>query len=691
MLMKPQEYLAGDFSPIKRKIDSVYNANQSIWQVFWTEATLDTRLEAGDTSLMAEINTNLTRNSSGSYYFNRVRPLLSMVSGRQIDNRKSSIVVPLENGDQETADQWTKILLHVFKKEHLYQKISSAFHQGACISGMNLLQVYIDFSDDPIFGDIRIKNLPYNQFFIDPYFREKDLSDCNFVWVRSYLTHSAAANLMPDFYEEIMALPGNPSGTGRDGRFQYMPESYGQTQQNMLAYDEFYYRDFRKRKIVIDKMTGEWREISKEELDSIDFDLFKLENPQVVVQDQDIPTVRLAIMIQDRVFYDGPNPFGIDSYPFVPVVGYYNPMMPYFYSRIQGIARSLRDPQMLLNRRIILSADMLESQVNSGFIFKENAVIDVKHLFQTGQGRIIPLKAEAQMSDIAQIQPPQIPPSFFELQETFSKELNMVSGITEENMGHIVDDSASGFKTAIRQNAGMVTLKPLFENLDDSQNMLGELLMDMVRANYGPIKIQQILEGQQPQPQFLNKAFGKYHCQVQDGFDTQSQKQMQFAQLAYLKEMGVAISDSAILNAATIQNKTELIKSMEEESNKKEQVQQMQMQMQMEQMQAQTELTKARSIADKGLGLERVSRVSENHALAQERLAQAERDEEEALLTFVKAIRELQGIDLDQIHKLVQISQVMKANQEPRPPVETIPLMGTENNLEQQMLQSQAV
>jgi len=660
MLIRPQEYLPGDFTDIKRKIDTDYNANQSIWQVFWTEATLDTRLEAGDTSLMAEINTNLTSNANANYYFNRVRPLLSMVSGRQIDNRKSTIVIPLENGDQITADQWTKILLHIFKKDHVYHKISQAFHQGACITGMNLLQLYIDFSDDPIFGDIRCKNLSYNQFFIDPYFREKDLSDCKFIWVRSYLSHGEAANLMPEFYDKIMALPGNPTGMGRDGRFQYIPESYGQTSQNLLAYDEYYYRDYRKRKILIDKNTGAFREVTPEEVESTDLDFMLSLNPELSLEDQVVPTIRLAIMIQNQVFYDGPNPFGIDCYPFVPVIGYYNPMMPYFYSRIQGIARSLRDPQMLLNRRIILSADMLESQVNSGFIFKENSIIDVKHLFQTGQGRIIPIKADAQMTDIQPITPPQIPPSFFQLQETFSRELNFVSGITEENMGHIVDENASGFKTAIRQTAGFVTLKPLFENLDESQNMLGNIMMDMIRTNYGPSKVQLILEGQQPAPQFFNKAFGKYHCMVQDGFDTQSQRQMQFAQLSYLREMGIAIPDTVMIESATIQKKTELIQHMQQVQQQNSQLQQAQMQVQMQQTQAQAKLTNATAVAQEGLGLERLSRVQENQALAIERRAQADKDEEAALLNFVKAIRELQSIDLDQLGKMVQLSRALK-------------------------------
>ena len=109
-----------------------------------------------------------------------------------------------------------------------------------------------------------------------------------------------------------------------------MPESYGQTQQNRLAYDEYYYRDYRKQKLLVDKNTGETLEITDRE--EIDVNEFLANNPEVTLIEQNVPTVRMAIMIQDKVFYDGPNNLNIDTYPFVPVIGYYNPMMPYFYS-----------------------------------------------------------------------------------------------------------------------------------------------------------------------------------------------------------------------------------------------------------------------------------------------------------------------------------------------------------------------
>ena len=69
-----------------------------------------------------------------------------------------------------------------------------------------------------------------------------------------------------------MSLQGNPTGTGRDGRFQYMPESFGLTQQNRLAYDEYYYRDYRKQKLLVDKKTGETFEVTiQNELDVRNF------------------------------------------------------------------------------------------------------------------------------------------------------------------------------------------------------------------------------------------------------------------------------------------------------------------------------------------------------------------------------------------------------------------------------------
>jgi hypothetical protein len=658
-----QELLGGpsnNYQSVKQFMDSCWTLNNSILMAAQSEALIDSRLEAGDVQYGAGIGGNQQFwNGRQAFSFNHVRPLGNMVSGMQRDNRKSLIVEGLENADDQTSDQYTKVLYHIFKKTNFDDLFSEAFHQGAFITGMNLMQMYLDFSDDPIFGDIRFKNLSFNQYFIDPYFRNKDLSDCNFVWVRNYMTHGAAAELLPEHRDHIMSLSSSPGGIGSDGKFQYMPQNFGVSSPNLVAYDEFYYRDYRTRKIMIDRNTGQFREIHKEEIDTPQYELFMAYNPQIEVQDQTIGTVRMAIQVQDRVFYDGPNPFNIDDFPFVPVIGFYNPMLPDYYNRLQGMCRSLRDPQMLMNRRKILSLDLLESVANSGYIFKEGAVVDIRHLYQTGQGRIIPLKDTAQMTDIQPIIPPQIPPSYFTMDESLANEMNMVTGISQENLGLNVTDVA-GVLAALRQKAGTITLKPLFDNADFSLKTIGNRVMDMVSKNYGPMKVKNILEGEEPAPQFYNKAFGKYHCIVEEGFNTSTQKQMQFLQMVQLREMGIAIPDHEMIEAASIQNKSKLVQSMQAQQQQAQQMQMQQAQLQMQQAQAQIELTKSRAIADQGLGLERVSRVDENKALAVERRAQAERDEEEALLSFVKSLKEIQDLDMSTMQKFVAIAHAIK-------------------------------
>lgn len=681
LLIRPPESLNKDFSAIKNKMDMDYTNNLSLWSIAWTQGNIDVRLEAGDQSLLSQLNSQVLTNGSNNYYFNRVRPICNMISGYQRRNRKSTVVVPLENGDQQTADQFTKILLQIYKKENVYETISEAFHQGACITGMNLLQVYLDFTTDPLNGDIKVDNLAYNEFMIDPYFRKWDLSDASFIWRRSYMTHSAAAALMPpDQYQSIMALQGNPTGMARDGRFQYMPEAYGYSQGNRISYDEYWYRDYRRATFLYDTNTGEMIDVSRQE--KIDMERFLHDNPQVQKLEKDIPTIRLAVVLQDQVFYDGENPLGIDEYPFIPVIGFYNKSMPYMYQRISGVCRSLRDPQMLFNRRVILSADLLESQVNSGWLFKENAPVDVKHLFQTGQGRIIPIKDEAQMTDIQPIVPPQIPPSFFQLQETFSAELYNCAGLSEENLGKVVGDDASGYLSALRQGAGLTAQQPIFDRLDLSQNILGERIMQVIQANYTPGKVKRIIEGEEPAPLFYNKAFGKYHCMVELGFDTESQKQMEFAQLLKLREINIGIPDSIMVDKATIQGKEKIIQQMQEVSNQQQQLQQQQSQLQMKELQAKINLAEAHGESYRGSAYERVSRVENNHSLAQRQVAEANKEDELALLNKVKILKEIEGIDLSHLQTLINLSNSMKqAEQQEVKPVE--PLKQSESAIAQ--------
>jgi len=636
------------------RMTAFYSESITINQSFWGEADTDTRFHAGDQTLWNDLYGNLPTNRHRQFNFNRIRRVINMISGHQRRNRKSTIVVPVENGDEQTADQFSKILLWCNQQEGVLETISEAF-EGALITGMNLLHVWVDYRQDPVSGNIRVDNCSYNSFLIDPFFRKPDLSDCNALWKRSFLTKREVLSLLPDRREEIMGLMGQDN---RDGKFQFMPESYNYGMKNLLTYDEFYYREYRTQKILVDTQTGEtleWKINNPEGLKA-----FLAAYPAVTIIEQEIPTVKLAIVVQGRVMYDGPQPTGSDFYPFIPVLGYYHPEMPYFPNRIQGVVRGLRDSQYLYNRRKVIELDILESQINSGWKYKENALINPKDVFLSGQGRGLALKEEAQMTDVEQILPPQIPPSMIQLSEILGKEIQEISGVNEELLGSALDDKA-GVLSMLRQGAGLTTLQNLFDQLDHSQKLLGRLMIDLIQSNFMPGKIQRIIE-QQPAPQFYNKAFGRYDAAIEEGFNTTTQRQMQFAQLLQLRETGVPVPDEVLIEACTLQDKNKLIEAMKQQQQAAQQAQQQQLQAQLQEQQARTELAQARAVADQGLGMERVSRIEENRALAVERRAEASKDEEQALLNLVKALKEIDDIDINQIQKLIALSEMVKAS-----------------------------
>jgi hypothetical protein len=429
-----------------------------------------------------------------------------------------------------------------------------------------------------------------------------------------------------------------------------------------MTYDQYFYRDYRMQKLLLDRDTGETTEWRHNDEALLRHHLGRF--PSVKLIESEVPTVRCAILVQNKIMYDGPNPVGIDDYPIVPVVGYYDPQLPYYPWRVQGIVRSLRDAQYLFNRQKVIQLDILESQINSGWIYKPDSMLNPLDVFTlSGQGKGVALKKEANMTDVQRIEPPAIPPTTIQITESLGAEIMKASGINEELMGSAVDEKA-GVLAMLRQGAGLTGLQILFDQLDTSQKRLGKLRIDIMQANYVPAKVKKILEGEEPAPQFYSKAFGKYHCAIEEGLNTTTQKQMQFAQMLQLREYGVPITDQDLLEAATIQNKQKIVDNALRGQQAAQQTQQMHEQLQLQDIQSRIELNKARSVADRGLGVERISRVEENKALADERRAQAIKDEDTALLEKVRALKELEQIDISHLKEYIQLAQQLKGMNE---------------------------
>ena len=645
-----------DDQSVHALMDETYAQAITINQSFWSEADIDTRFKVGDQSVFDDYYGNLPSARKKSFYFNRIRRICNLITGFQRRNRKSTITVPVEHNDDKSSSQWSKILYHTMREANCDENVSEAFEHGGVTTGMSLLNTWIDYNKDPESGDIRVDHVPYNSFLIDPYFRKKDLSDCNFIWRRQWLSKDAIKAIVPEDKREF--VEGLQARGNRDGKFQFMSEAYNYGMYNLLSYDEYWYKDMRPAQFLVDTEMGLTREWNGSDED---MEAFLNAYPQLAIKETLVPTVKLIVVVDGHTVYNGKNPLGIDRYPFVPFIGYYEPNIPYFPWRVQGVVRNLRDAQFLYNRRKVIELDILESQVNSGFKYKPTSMVNPRDIYLEGQGKGIALKQEADMNDVQEIQPAAIPASMLQLSEILGKEMQEISGVNEELLGSADDDKA-GILSMLRQGAGLTTLQVLFDQLDASQKLLGEIFVELVQKNYTEGKIGRIL-GEEPVPEFKTKSFLSYDVRVEEGINTASQRQAQFAQLIHLRELGLPIPTKTILNAATLQDKEELLKDIAEQEQQAAQAEQAQMQQQMAVLQAQVEDLQAKAAANYGLGIERASGQNENAELAVERRAKAIEDISDARLNRAKTLTELQNIDITRIQQLLDIALALQATE----------------------------
>jgi len=643
----PQDNRSDDDQHILKLMEDAFEKNSRPNQTYWLEGTKDLRFKAGDQSLWNEMYTDYPVFQRRKFNFNKIRRMVNMVAGHQRKNRKTTTALPVEGSDEQTADQFGRVLNWMFTGCNAYHTISEAF-EGAITTGMNLLNPWMDFTQDPINGDFRLDNLSYNGYLIDGNFRKYDLSDCSFVWTRRLLTNMQAANLIPSKKDEIMQLRGGK----KDEKFNFLPGNFTFNNPDLLSYDEFWYLDSRSAKLLIDIQSGQTMEW---EGDDETLDDFLAQFPSIRMQEIVKPTVKLAVSVQNRIMYNGANPYGVDKYPFIPILAYFEPDIPYFEWKIQGMVRGLRDAQFLYNRRKVIELDILESQINSGMKVMEGSLVNDKDAFMTGQGRGLFIKKSAPlgMDSVQQIPPPGVPPSIMELSEKLSQEIAEISGVNEELLG-IADDDKAGILSMLRQGAGLTTLQTLFDNLDRSQKLLGELAIGYIQKNFTPGKVQRILN-EPPSEQFFTKAFQKFDVVVAEGTLTETQRKASFIALLEMQKLGIQIPPDILIEKAPIPEKTDLVKAMQQQQQQMAEQQQQQMAIQLEEIKARTNLANARALADEGLGVERISRIEENKALAVERRAEAIKDLEMASLEKIKAAKELQGIDIDQLQKLVDI------------------------------------
>jgi len=625
--------------------DDAYNKNWYAWNGLIPACEMDMEMFLGNQWLDAEKRALMQEGRTPRVY-NFIRPKINMVSGYQKKYRQSSIVVPTEAQDQNLADQLTKMLIYVMQFGDGYECISDCF-RGALITGWNLLSLWKDYRTDPVNGDIRMSRIPFNGFLCDPYFSKKDFSDCADIQRRNYISLEQGKALLPEFRKELETL--YKVGWERDNKFNWLPYQQQPNGQRMLAYDEFWVQGWEEKKYLYNVTTGDTFNYEGKESD-----YFLYADPNMELIERTEPYVDQHIIVNGTHITTERNPYGLNEYPFIPFFCTFEPESPDYILKIQGLVRPMTDPQRDANRRRLQMTDIVESQINSGWMAEEDSVANPQSLFQTSQGKVVWKKPGLAPGAIERLQASQIPPSFFDLNSLHDSDIGGVANISDELLGQASNDQDSGLKVMLRQGAALVGLQDVMDNLRFAQEVTSKKVIKMI-TTWTPEKMRRIMN-EDPDERLKGVDVSKYDIAVQEGVLTNSQQQLFFRQMLDIKAIDPdAVPPGFLAKIAPLQGKTEYMKAVEEYNQQQQQAQQEASKVQNQQMAVQSELIQSQSIANMASAKERFTRSIANLGLEDERTSKSVDNRADATLKRMQAAAQLDAMSDDKIMKYLDL------------------------------------
>ena len=641
---------------IVREYNEQYEEDYYSVNPFYPLAETDLRTYLGDQWNQQE-KQKLFEEGRNVLSFNYIRRNINLLTGYQRKHRQSSVVTPTEESDQLAADQRTQLLLHAFNYGDGYKAISEAFG-GAIKTGFNLLDIWVDYRDDPINGDIKFGRTPYNGFITDPNWSQLDFSDCSHVIKRKYLSIDQASSLLPGQKKDIEMLA--KEGLSRDDKFTWLTYQRQPNGQDYVSYNEYHKQGWEMIPMLVDDETGEFTEW---EGDAEGLKFFMQQYPQLKKVKRPKKYVDTHIIVNDQHMRTERNRFGLNEYSFVPMVGIFESEADSWALKMQSLVRCQLDPQKETNKRRSQMIDIVDSSINSGWMAKKSSVVNPRSLFQTSQGKVIWKDEGCQPGDIEKVPQSQIPPGIFQLQQQFDQDIMNILGVNDASFGQTENAQESGLMMMIRQSASIVNLQDIFDNLRYAQKLISGKALKIIQT-WKPEKIERIIN-QKPDPKFFDEDTLKYDINVQEGVLTDDQRQIYFRQLSELYTMtggpqSSVVTPSMLAKAAPLQGKSEFNKEIEE--NQKSQQQQAQQAQQKEQqiLQSQLELNKASAIEKVAGSKERFTRSVANMGLEDSRAADAIDSRASAALDKAKAMKELQAMDDDRLTKYMNIISMME-------------------------------
>lgn len=429
---------------------------------------------------------------------NKVRPLIALLSGWQRLNRYEPDFLPRTADDLSLCKVRKGLTKFVLDRSDYEYKESRIFLDGI-ICGRGWLAAEYEWNYEKLDGDIVIRRVSPFDMYVDPEAKEPDLADAEYVCRARWVTKEKIKNVYPEQAEVIEGFVDRYDKDEQPEKADAEPLWYSRESKKCRLVEIWYREHYAKTIHILPDGVGV---VPSDDLPSgtpVPEGTRTVRLPQA--------RVKYVTLLGDVVLEDGDSPYRHGDFPFVPFVADYTGEVADEFD-VQGIIRSLKDPQREVNKRRSQSLHIINTTANPVYWVKEGTMApgDFQRFKERGAiaGGVFKYAAERPLREEAAA----FPMALAQMEEISTHDLRAISGINPEMLGEAMPSGTSGKAIELRQRQSITQIAALFDNLRLSKKRLLSLLWGepgrpgLIPQYYNEAKVIRIV-GEGGKPEFV--------------------------------------------------------------------------------------------------------------------------------------------------------------------------------------------
>lgn len=509
---------------------------------------------------------------------NLVLNTIHMPAGYQRRNRFDYVLQPKRGGTRPVAELGSALLMHAMDTCGGEYENSDAFLEGL-VTGKGWTRVRIDYTKDPMHGDLVIERVPASQVMEDQLNTHYDLNRCDHLFYSEWMTKKTA-QLRFNVSEQDLdaATAGDEWVSSRreetitensnlfddyDNGPRQRPDSSEAFRLRKYLITETWFKEDRRVKFLCDPQTGRSRRLNKQSFAK--FQQISMLMPEMAGQfkivEQIAPVLYKVTTCGDLVLEYEVDPFkGLTDYPFFRFCPHWAD------GEIFGIIDNIKDPQREVNKRRSQALHNTNMQGGPQWEVADGSDREaMQHLKTFGNLPGFVLDRSKFGGEVKRLDPPKLDQANLQLAEQGRNEIKEISSVNSDLLGTDPSASESGKARMIRQEAGLMSLEVVFDNFDRTQMHQGTVMWDIIRTHdlYSQAELEQVvtedslksfirmnpMTGQQviDISPASDMAIGHYGVKVDKGSKSPTMRMYQYEQLVDAAQKGVILVPPEVL------------------------------------------------------------------------------------------------------------------------------------------------